>query len=73
MCVDIRGNIPLPFIKCVKMLECSYSVIQCVKGLSFHLMVMFNGYQLLRMIDMKEGTEGKSYLNEVYHCSVFRQ
>jgi len=26
MCVDIKGNIPVPFIKCLKTLECSYSV-----------------------------------------------
>ena len=51
MCVDIKGNIPLPFIKCLKTLECSYSVMQWVKGLGFHLMMLFNGYELLQMID----------------------
>jgi hypothetical protein len=59
MCVDIKGNIPLPFIKCLKTLECSYSVTQWVKSLGFHLMMMFNGYQLLQVIDTKEGTESK--------------
>jgi hypothetical protein len=74
LCVDIKGIIPLPFIKCLKTLEFSYSVMQWVKGLGFCLMMIFNVYQLLQIVvDTKEGTEGKSYLNEAYHCSVSRQ
>ena len=53
MCVDNKGNIPIPFVKCLKTLECSYSVTLWVKGLGFHLMVIFNGYQLQQMIDTR--------------------